>query len=329
MCDPSWPHSDGISIYWARRSINTSQIRIRKRRCGCGYWNLDMRPPAWPASLQQSARLDLQPHEPWARHVGISPAPALVVRVSVHAEWHCVRCRAGNGGGWRSLLPRRTDLLDGLRMFRYYLGFPFAKLARRRWLHPVFNTKYNALQRAAYFSVPVAGLLSVATGWAIHKPMQLHWLAALFGGYNAARVWHFWLMWVYILFVVPHVILVFADGERKLRRFREGRHHAFGSLQKGRLEQVFRCWLLVAIPPLSQSTLLAMWEQAEGRRLKPTPPNDLGPFYKPQAPLAHRLSRPDDPGPAAVCIRYGIRCERRSSAGCQAGGVAGRSIRTL
>jgi thiosulfate reductase cytochrome b subunit len=121
------------------------------------------------------------------------------------------------GGGWRSLLPRRTDLFDAFRMFRYYLGVPFAKLIRRKWLHPRFNTKYNALQRAAYFSIPVAGFLSVTTGWAIHKPMQLHWLAALFGGYNAARVWHFWLMWVYILFVVPHVILVFADGWDTLR----------------------------------------------------------------------------------------------------------------
>jgi thiosulfate reductase cytochrome b subunit len=121
------------------------------------------------------------------------------------------------GGGWRSLLPRRTDLLDAFRMVRYYLGFPFAKLARRQWLHPRFNTKYNALQRAAYFSIPVAGLLSVTTGWAIHKPMELHWLAALFGGYNAARVWHFCLMWIYVLFVVPHVILVFADGWDTLR----------------------------------------------------------------------------------------------------------------
>ena len=102
-------------------------------------------------------------------------------------------------------------------MFRYYLGFPLAKLARRQWLHPRFNTKYNALQRAAYFSVSVAGFVSVATGWSIHKPMQLHWLAELFGGYNAARVWHFWLMWVYFLFVVPHVILVFADGWDTLR----------------------------------------------------------------------------------------------------------------
>jgi hypothetical protein len=74
-----------------------------------------------------------------------------------------------------------------------YLGVPFAKLTHREWSYPRFNTKYNALQRAAYFSVLLAGFLSVATGWAIHKPMQLHWLAALFGGFDAARVWHFWL----------------------------------------------------------------------------------------------------------------------------------------
>src|SRR5205085_10898583 len=84
-------------------------------------------------------------------------------------------------------------------------------------LHPCFNTKYNALQRAAYLSIPVAGFLSVATGWAIHKPMQLHWLAALFGGFDTARVWHFWLMGLFILFVVPHVILVFTDGWDTLR----------------------------------------------------------------------------------------------------------------
>src|SRR5258708_20447251 len=28
------------------------------------------------------------------------------------------------GGGWRSLLPRRTDLFDALRMFRHYLCVP-------------------------------------------------------------------------------------------------------------------------------------------------------------------------------------------------------------
>ncbi len=118
----------------------------------------------------------------------------------------------GLGGGYKSLLPRRTDLKDAARMQIYYLGLPFAKLLRRPWPHPHITTKYNALQRLAYFSMPVMGSLSVLTGWVIHKPQQLGWLQGLFGGYDYARVWHFWLTWVFAAFVIPHVILVFADG---------------------------------------------------------------------------------------------------------------------
>jgi thiosulfate reductase cytochrome b subunit len=118
----------------------------------------------------------------------------------------------GLGRGYKALLPRRGDLQNALRMQIYYIGLPIAKVLHRRWEHPPVTTKYNALQRAAYFSVPVMGLLSILTGWAIHKPTQLGWLAALFGGYDYARVWHFWLMWLFVLFVIPHVILVFADG---------------------------------------------------------------------------------------------------------------------
>jgi thiosulfate reductase cytochrome b subunit len=120
-------------------------------------------------------------------------------------------------GEWRALLPRLADVSGALNMAWYYVGKPVATLLRRTWLHPRVTTKYNALQRLAYFCVPVAGCLSVATGWSIHKPMQLHWLAAIFGGYDAARTWHFWLMWLFILFVVPHVMLVFADGWDTLR----------------------------------------------------------------------------------------------------------------
>src|ERR1700677_4926948 len=32
------------------------------------------------------------------------------------------------GGGWRGLLPRRTDPGDAFRMVRYYIGLPLAKL---------------------------------------------------------------------------------------------------------------------------------------------------------------------------------------------------------
>jgi thiosulfate reductase cytochrome b subunit len=116
------------------------------------------------------------------------------------------------GGGYRALLPRLTDVRDALSMARYYTGLFLAKLARRVWPHPEVATKYNALQRLSYFAMPVAGGLAVLTGWAIHKPMQFSWLARLFGGYDTARMWHFWLMGLFLLFVVPHVILVFADG---------------------------------------------------------------------------------------------------------------------
>ena len=61
-------------------------------------------------------------------------------------------------------------------MIRYYIGVVPAKLLRRPWPHPPLRSKYNALQRGAYFSMPVLGILAVASGWAIHKPVQLPWL---------------------------------------------------------------------------------------------------------------------------------------------------------
>jgi len=138
------------------------------------------------------------------------------------------------GGGWRALLPRSTDLRDGLRMAYYYAGVWVAKLAHRAWPHPQTATKYNALQRLSYFAMPVAGTLAVLSGWAIHKPMQLQWLPILFGGYNAARVWHFWLMWVFVLFVVPHVVLVFADGWDTVRAMIVGWSERTGGSGDGR-----------------------------------------------------------------------------------------------
>jgi thiosulfate reductase cytochrome b subunit len=208
----------GISIYWA------SPIYQHKPDSVTGNFDVAADIGIWICAHVTGQRHYANPPDWIYNHVSLGPrmlAPAL------RLHWLCAYLFMLNGmvyvaglvigGGWRSLLPRRTDVLDALRMLRYYLGFPFAKLAHREWLHPRCNAKYNALQREAYFAVPVAGFLSVATGWAIHKPMQLHWLAALFGGFDAARVWHFWLMWLFIFFLVPHTILVFADGWDTMR----------------------------------------------------------------------------------------------------------------
>ena len=116
------------------------------------------------------------------------------------------------GRGYRSLLPRRSDPRDALAMMRYYLGVVPAKLLRRPWPHPPVLSKYNALQRGAYLSMPLFGLLAVASGWAMHKPVQFPWLERLFVSYDGARIVHFFVMIVLAAFVIPHVVLVIADG---------------------------------------------------------------------------------------------------------------------
>jgi thiosulfate reductase cytochrome b subunit len=116
------------------------------------------------------------------------------------------------GGGYKALLPRRSDPADATKMVRYYVGVVPAKLLRRPWPHPPLRSKYNALQRGAYFSMPILGLLAIASGWAMHKPTQLPWLERLFINYNGARVVHFLVMVALAAFVIPHVVLVIADG---------------------------------------------------------------------------------------------------------------------
>jgi thiosulfate reductase cytochrome b subunit len=121
------------------------------------------------------------------------------------------------GGGWRALLPRPTDIRDGLRMIRFYLGVIPMAIRRRPWPHPPVTSKYNALQRSAYFAMPVLGTLVVLSGWAMHKPVQLGWLERLFVNYNGARIVHFACMLGLGGFVVPHVVLAIADGWDTLR----------------------------------------------------------------------------------------------------------------
>jgi thiosulfate reductase cytochrome b subunit len=116
------------------------------------------------------------------------------------------------GGGWRALMPRSSDFREAAAMIRYYAGVVPMTLLRRRLPHPVIRGKYNALQRSAYASMPLFGLLAVASGWAMHKPVQLGWLERLFVSYDGARIVHFLTMWAFILFAGPHVVLVVADG---------------------------------------------------------------------------------------------------------------------
>ena len=207
----------GISIYWA------SPVYQHNPDPQTGSVDYLADAGIWICAHLPGAR-DCASPEWFYNQISLGPymlAPAL------RLHWCCAYLLMLNGlvylagvllsGEWRALLPRLTDARGAVKMAAYYVGTPLAILRRKPRIPPGQTTKYNPLQKLAYFSVPIAGFLSVLTGWAIHKPMQLSWLAAIFGGFNAARIWHFWLMWIFVLFVGPHVILVLSDGWDTLR----------------------------------------------------------------------------------------------------------------
>jgi thiosulfate reductase cytochrome b subunit len=121
------------------------------------------------------------------------------------------------GGGWRALMPRASDPSEALAMIRYYLGVVPHALMKKPWPHPRIAGKYNALQRGAYLLMPIAGLVAILSGWAMHKPATLPWLEQLFVNYDGARIVHFACMLVLGGFIVPHVVLAIADGWDTLR----------------------------------------------------------------------------------------------------------------
>ncbi|CAB3746851.1 cytochrome b/b6 domain-containing protein [Paraburkholderia solisilvae] len=67
---------------------------------------------------------------------------------------------------------------------------------------------YNAVQRLLYVVVLLLGVLLVASGLSIWKPVQFDWLVNLFGGYDFARRVHFAAMAGVVGFVVVHLALV-------------------------------------------------------------------------------------------------------------------------
>jgi thiosulfate reductase cytochrome b subunit len=82
-----------------------------------------------------------------------------------------------------------------------------ANALRGRLAHEDLSV-YNAAQRAAYLALIFALVVLVASGLAIWKPVQLHWLAALMGDYEGARLLHFFAMTAVAVIVAIHVVMV-------------------------------------------------------------------------------------------------------------------------
>jgi thiosulfate reductase cytochrome b subunit len=103
-------------------------------------------------------------------------------------------------GEWRRrvFIPTR-DASNALAMFAYYV---------RVRKTPPPEDFYNGLQRMAYTSAILFGIVVVMSGLAIYKPVQLYWITAAFGGYDVARVVHLSCLVLLALFTVMHLVLV-------------------------------------------------------------------------------------------------------------------------
>jgi Ni/Fe-hydrogenase b-type cytochrome subunit len=123
-------------------------------------------------------------------------------------------------GEWRDLVPRRGFVRDAREMIRFYLFV--------RKDHPV-QGKHNALQRATYFVFPWIGLVTVVSGIAIWKPVQLAPLTDLMGGYVWARYWHFVSMVVLIALSFIHIFMVFAVDPYSMRSMITGGYNKANS----------------------------------------------------------------------------------------------------
>ena len=111
-------------------------------------------------------------------------------------------------GQWRALIPGQGTLRNAWHTVLHDLRLRKEAPARR---------KFNGAQQIAYTGVLVMGLGSLLTGLAIYKPVQLSWLAAMFGGYPAARFIHFWLTVGFCLFFLVHVAQVVRAGWNNFR----------------------------------------------------------------------------------------------------------------
>jgi len=175
------------------RIFNAYPAFARKGESFCCYPFADHPIPAW---------LTFGGWLAGARHWHFATMWVLVVNALVYLGFIYLH------GEWRDLVPRRGLARDSLEMVKFYVA------ARKDHPH---QGKHNALQRLAYFAMPWVAAVSVISGLAIWKPVQLAPLTALLGGFVWARYWHFLAMLALVALSLGHVFMVFAVDPYSLR----------------------------------------------------------------------------------------------------------------
>lgn len=114
----------------------------------------------------------------------------------------------GFSGEWRYLIPSKKSWKEAWLVVLHDLGI-------RKQAPP--QLKYNAAQRISYTIIIIMGFGSMISGFAIYKPVQLQWVTMLCGGYESARIIHFILTILFVLFFLVHIIQVIKAGWNNFR----------------------------------------------------------------------------------------------------------------
>lgn len=130
--------------------------------------------------------------------------------------WHAGSLQWHFAGMWLLVLNGLCYVGYGLLSGHYRRHFlPLSLGALRREFSNLLHGKlshqlgvYNPFQKTAYLSIVLIAITIVGSGLAIWKPVQLWWLAALMGGYEGARLVHFFAMAAIAGFVIIHVTMV-------------------------------------------------------------------------------------------------------------------------
>ena len=106
-------------------------------------------------------------------------------------------------GHWRHVLLQPREIRGIWPMARHYFLFK---------PKPEAQEAYNPLQKLAYTSTILFGILAVMTGVLLAKPVQFAPVVSLSGGFSAIRIYHFAAMAGFLAFIPGHLVMVALHG---------------------------------------------------------------------------------------------------------------------
>ena len=108
---------------------------------------------------------------------------------------------------YKTWLPQKDNRHQALEWVKYYL---FLKKE-----HPL-GAKLGVPQKLSYLLIPILIIVMFWTGLALWGPtMNLptnYWWALMFGGLMNLRIFHYFMMYVFIIFIFIHVYLANVEG---------------------------------------------------------------------------------------------------------------------